>query len=420
MQYPYVMRIGGRSALGPAQTWFLSGLLLVLLLVPVSAAQDAQVTAGDAVADPEKADPATDPAEDPAEEPSEEEVEVVKARMVSAPGHRDIRSLRRLVPGGGRVDWSQQGDAIAFDQASEEGLYDVYTMRPDGTDLHCLSCDNWDFRGVHVLSPTWHPGGEHLVVQVQESARRLELGKAELVTPDRGLHSELWVFSRDGRDYWQLTQLKERGRAVLDPLFSHEAGRLAWSERLEARQGRWGAWGMRIVELEMGRGVPHLGRSQRLEAAGHRGLVVAQGFTPDDRSLLVAATTGVGTVELLTIDIASQTVTPLVDGATTLGGPARYAPHGDLLVWATDRGVREPPRRLPWRSDLWLRSQDGGCQERLTFFNEPRAETFLEEALIGDIAWSPRGDELLLHVVSAGPEVEEAVYLLTLDASYRR
>ena len=56
----------------------------------------------------------------------------------------------------------------------------------------------------------------------------------------------------------------------------------------------------------------------------------------------------------------------------------------------------------------------------------------LGEALIDDVAWSPEGDRLLIHVVSAAelpegqvpeeddPLVEEAIYLVVLDDSFTR
>ena len=63
---------------------------------------------------------------------------------------------------------------------------------------------------------------------------------AQLATPIRGVHSELWVIHRDGRSAWQLTRGQQRGAAVLDPHFSYEGNRLVWSERQSSVERPWG------------------------------------------------------------------------------------------------------------------------------------------------------------------------------------
>ena len=52
------------------------------------------------------------------------------------------------------------------------------------------------------------------------------------------------------------------------------------------------------------------------------------------------------------------------------------------------------------RTRMW--DQKTGGQERLTFFNDPDSDHTLGHALIDDLSWSPEGDRLAIHVVSAG------------------
>ena len=93
-------------------------------------------------------------AQEPAAEP-EREAEVVKARLVTArPGHRAVHDVRLLKAGGGRLDWSRQGDRLAFDQAGPDGLYDVYLMSAEGTAETCLTCEQCEVRcPEHVKIP---------------------------------------------------------------------------------------------------------------------------------------------------------------------------------------------------------------------------------------------------------------------------
>jgi hypothetical protein len=296
-------------------------------------------------------------------------------------------------------------------------------MRVDGTAERCLTCENLDFRRSSALDPAWHPSGEYLVFQVQDLPRRLTPGPRELATPERGLHSELWVAVREGRPAWQLTRAAEQGHALLDAHFSFEADQLVWSERLENRAGPWGQWGFQVAEFEIRRGLPRLGRVKTWQPGERKAWMVAHGFTPDDRGLLISASPRPGEresdLDLYRFDLQTQALTPLVRTPDEIDGPAAFAPGKDLVVFASSRGLGGG-RQLPWRQDLWLVSLDGQRQERLTFWNDPASEVFLGEALIADMAWSPQGDRLAVTVVSADPEPRQALWLVVLDGSWRR
>lgn len=358
------------------------------------------------------------------------DVEIVTARLKSKPGHRDVRRLERLRPGGGRLDWSAQGDWIAFDARDDDGLHDVYVSQVDGSKESCLTCENYDFRKLNVLDPVWHPSGDFLVVVVQESARKLKLSPAQLATPFRGLHSDLWVISRDGRVSYQITRIRENGGAVIDPIFSFEADRLIWSERLTNKTKPWGDWGVRVAEFKIRKSVPRLGAVKTYPSGGWRDFRAASALTPNDRGLLVAATLPAAAfdrgLDLFVVDLESGQLEALTSAPEWRDDQARYTPRGEHIVWTSNRGLDPSSAALPWRSDLWImraEAQPGvrRGQERLTFFNHPEADEALGEALIADHAWSPEGDRLLMYVIShRGGAVEEGLYLLTLDAAYRR
>ncbi|MEM7581943.1 MAG: hypothetical protein AAF560_01065 [Acidobacteriota bacterium] len=352
------------------------------------------------------------------------EAEVVTARIAESgrPGHRKVQGVRVLVDGAGRMDWSQQGDWIAFDRADSSGFYHLYKMKPNGSREKCLTCDIWDFRKTNSLSPSWHPSGEYLVFQVQEHANKLQLDTLRLTTPHRGLHSEIWIISADGKAPFKLTQTRERGAAVLDPHFSHEASKLVWSQRVVSL-GRWGEWEPHVAEFKIRRGVPRISKVKSYQPGLKKGFVVAHGFTPNDRGLLISGGRSSGGRDILELDLESGTAKPLTTTSRELDELAFALPRADGVVWVSSRNIEPPAGRvLPRQGDVWYMSASKRRQERLTFFNDPQSDHFLGEALIDDLAWSPEGDQLLVHVVSPGSPgsetVSQAIYVVELDGAF--
>lgn len=346
------------------------------------------------------------------------------------PGHHAVHEVRLVKAGAGRVDGARQDGRIAFDMVGSDERYDVYAMQIDGTDERCLTCDIWMLRKAHVLNPAWHPSGDYLAVQAQGNPKRRGLDAVGLATPDRGLGCELWIVTADGRDAWQITQLVERGGAVLDPHFSHEAGLLAWSERMTSREPPWGEWAVRVVDFKIGRGVPKLGKTRTFTSGIGQGLAVAHGFTPDDGAVLVSAIPDRGLPEpdILRLDLESGRVDRLTSSPDQSDELVSAVPYSDYFVWVTDRGLEDQRRALaggplPRRTEVWLRSASGMAQERLTYFNHPDSSHYLGSALVSDLSWTADGEGLLLSVVSVpegSAEPKEGVYLVRLGKEYRR
>lgn len=358
----------------------------------------------------------------------------------ASPGHRAVASVRRLVEGGGRVDWSVQGDRLAFDRQGDDGLYDVWILElPSGTE-RCVTCDVYDFSGASASDPAWHPSGGFLVARVQgagdRSARRIagrggaRLDPDRAATPVTGLGAELWLLSPDGRRRWQLTGSPGGGAGgrevraaaprggVHGPRFSHEADLLAWTERFRGSRGTFGEWVVRVGRFAFGRGTPRLEKVKSYRPEGFRGFVAATAFAPDDRSLLVtvpAALDG-GGGEIWRVPLEGGDWEPLSRSPAAREEAALFLPGGGRLLWTSDRG-QPPADRLRRRTDLWLHDPATGREERLTFFNHPDSDHFLGEARVTDVAASPRGDRLALHVVSAGRGggVREDVWLVELS-----
>ncbi len=329
----------------------------------------------------------------------------------------ELLSVELLVPGGGRLAWSAQGDRIAYDKAGPDGLYDLYVQDLESTYERCLTCTMPDFKKAHALNPDWHPSGGYLVFQAQQQAKSLRLGAEELATPQRSVHSDLWLVRTDGVDYWRITRLAEIGSAVLDPHFSYEGDKLVWSERTASRSGAWGSWRLRTGEVGFGRGVPRLSKLAVPWLPSQPGLVVAHGFLADDLGFLVSAQIGGDGssrgLDIYRLDGKAGGVERLTRSRHGLDEYARIAPRNGLVAFTSDAELATGAQPI---SELWLMRSDGGDKRALTAFNHAdNAPTW-----VGDFAWSPTGDRILAQVLRGRGERQEAIYLLHLSATLAR
>ncbi len=364
---------------------------------------------------------------------------VTNGDSASLPRSPSVVRVRKLIPGGGRLDWSVQGDSIVYDRRGGDGFYDLYLTDPDGASERCLTCPLLEFRSAHAYAPAWHPSGDWIAFLAQPRASRLDLDTVRMASPDRGLHAELWVISRDGKGFFQLGPGRERGTAVLDAHFSHEGGHLAWSERASSSQGAWSDWVVRVAEFR-NRSVPRLVDVETHEPPRRTFLQVLD-FSSDDRALLVAGGLdgqSAAFVDLYLMPLAGdrpqsrqsqarqpQALTRATGEANTA---ARISPRGDVIAWASTRNQRRvggaATRGLPLQPrDLWLRALDTSAAagthfasaERLTYFNDPAAPEAVGGAAVADVAWSPDGRVLAVQVVSQLRRGgQEAIYLVEL------
>jgi Tol biopolymer transport system component len=337
---------------------------------------------------------------------------------------RPVSSSRIVADGGGRVDWSLQGDRLVFDRPDPgDGLFDLWLLDLTSAAERCLTCTVPELRGAHALDPAWHPSGEYVVFQAQQNARKLRLTASELAGAARGLHGDLWLVRADGRDLWQLTRAADMGSAVLTPHFSHEGSALLWSERAASRPAPWGAWQLRTADFRIRRGVPSLKGLQPHRPTGLPGLILAEGFLPDDQRMLLAAErTPGGALDIAIWDPGTKALARLTASGTGDDAHARISPRGDFLVWAADaiarRGPGDEAGELPAR-EVWTMSLDGSDRRPLTRFNGDDNEG-LGRAWVGDLAWSPNGGQLAVQVIHGIAEPRAAIVLLELDPALRR
>lgn len=329
-------------------------------------------------------------------------VEVARARMADEPGSAALLSVERFGPGA-RPEISRQGDLLAYDKVGEGSFRAVYTSRLDGSRERCLSCSRPELEGWHAMAPTWHPRGDLLVVLGQKSAARLALDEARLAGPARSLHGELWALSSDGQFAWQLTRAAAQGHAVGDPVFSHEGGQLAWSERETSEPGPWGKWVVQVGDLKVRGGVPRLGKVLTFDPSPFGHFVQVVGFTPDDQGLILLLHRTRGEKALGRFDLKTREFTLLTRDDEEAAAFAEIA-HHPWTLWAT-------------RGEVWMISPSTRGRERLTTFGEPASRHFLGQVEIQDLATGPDGQTLVvdLFVSRDGAPPAQMLYLVRFD-----
>ncbi len=91
--------------------------------------------------------------------------------------------ITTLTEDGGRLDWSARLNLIAFDRMGRDGYFDVYTMTPEGKQVTCVTCDKPELPNKQIGNPAWHPSGDFIVFQAQNTFIRRPLAGLPTISP---------------------------------------------------------------------------------------------------------------------------------------------------------------------------------------------------------------------------------------------
>ncbi len=152
----------------------------------------------------------------------------------------DIRQLFDSAVDEWTPDWSPDGDWIAFAaDLRADGSFDLFRVRPDGSDLEPLFEDS----ALRASTPRWSPDGQRLVFTLGEArdARTwdiaiLDIASAEVTRLTQDSTRQAWpVFSADGQTVYYVTgesdstaiaRITADGQGRADRL--HSAGDFIW------------------------------------------------------------------------------------------------------------------------------------------------------------------------------------------------
>jgi|GEM_PF-1191072 len=177
------------------------------------------------------------------------------------------RHVAQLSPQGGRVDWfrgvgTSSGAArpIAFDRPPQAAptTTEVYLASPDAGMPACITCGLEIPRGQGYLgNPSWHPGGEYLVVQVENARSAHGLFNA----PGWGIDADLWMVKADGTWAARIWTSTGTHHGALHAQFSPDGSLLVFGERVATAstgsaavgldgQDPYRGWSLRVARVD--------------------------------------------------------------------------------------------------------------------------------------------------------------------------
>lgn len=308
-----------------------------------------------------------------------------------------VKNITVLKQSGGRVSWSPMGDSILMDRKSEDGYYDIYVIRPDGSDEQCLTCDQTAVLGKgHIGQPEWHPSGRYMVFQAQKRKNQGRWGRDLAATPGFGRHSDLWLMELATKRCFRLTDTPEgEASGVLHPHFSHDGAKLTWGEMYEKPRAfkGYGKWTIRVAGFAFKEGEPVLSNLKSYEP-GKPGWYENHGLSPDGRKLLFTATFDNQKAfhsNMYHYDIADNRLDRLAD--EKWNEHAFYAPSGKRIVWMTGAHNHRGG------TDYWCMNPDGADKVRLTDWNNPGLPSWQKKMIVAaDASPSPDGKYLVAYL----------------------
>jgi hypothetical protein len=313
----------------------------------------------------------------------------------AAPFASQIQTVTPIIVGG-RVDWLPAG-AIAFDRlGATDALSDVYVMRPNGTDMRCLTCGAAGVPQANNGNPAWHPSGYLVAFQAQNPALPvLPVEKAHaanlLTSPGWGTNHNLWLAMADGSRFWQLTDI-QAGMAILHPHFNSAGTRLVWSEKI-GFTATDEQWVIRHAALSWTGAGPALTDVQTIAPLGTAVFYEAHEFTRDGRQILLSAGyPAQSSLDVYVYDLASGDLRNLTNSPGEYDEHAHFTPDGSRIVFASSRDIPIPRQYFVPYLDYWSMNPDGTDRQRLTFFNQPGAREYYANGIVcGDISFGPDG-----------------------------
>ena len=273
---------------------------------------------------------------------------------------------------GGRVDWHPTGQIIAMDRLAEsDGLSDLYVIRPNGSDMRCLTCGAAGVPQAHSGNPAWHPSGYLLAFQAQNPSLPVLPVEWEPIaslatSPGWGVNHNLWVAMADGTRFWQLTDVAA-GMAVLHPHFNPAGTRLVWSEKIAFAGAGAEQWVMKTGAFGWTGSQPVLTDVQALAPLGVDVFYETHAFSRDGRQLLFSAgQVAESSLDIYLLDLVTGELRNLTNSPTEYDEHAQFTPDGNYIVWASSRDIAIRRSYFVPYLDYWVMRADGTERQRLT------------------------------------------------------
>jgi hypothetical protein len=312
-----------------------------------------------------------------------------------------------MISEGGDQDWSHASDAIVFDRIDKDGVYQLHTARPDGSDERCLSCVQRPGAPPidrHKFNPTWHASGKYIVLQGEIDSHPLAWTHKNRMVAElllNGLWNNLYATDSTGERWYKLTtSVSPQTDGVLGPHFSPDGTKLLWSRLVSPASGEnpWGLWRLMIGDFVISGDVPSLQNVSDITPAGGK-FYEAHGFSADGGTVVFTSdmeTTSRWEMNIWVMNLSDKKMTKLTKNGAW-NEHAQYSPSGKKIVYMSS----EPYPGTSLKTDLMIMNSDGSGKAQLTHFNMPGyPESQPDQNVPGRSSWSADGTRLS---VTAGP-----------------
>lgn len=279
-----------------------------------------------------------------------------------------------LTETGGRVDWSQAHDLIAFDRRADDDFFDVWTMRPDGTDQHCFTCELPGLPTKNVGQPAWSPDGKFLVVQAQKADSKVgRIG----ANPGAGVGNDLWAITFPEGRVFQLTDVPSgNGHGTLHPHFSPDGRTLLWGQMTGAfeltQEAIAGTWMLQSADFVVSESGPTLENLTLYPVSEGPGFYENHGLSPDGTKWIFSANLDrekplAQLNDIYVMDFPSgENLKRLTTGG--YNEHATFTPDGERVVWMSSAG------NVKGGTDYWSAKLDGSDLTRLSRLTVQRSD----------------------------------------------
>lgn len=325
------------------------------------------------------------------------------------------KKITTIAEFGKSVDWHPKLDCIASAKIGEDGYYDVFTMKSDGSEIKTLTHALLGCPQKHNGNPCFHPSGKFLVFTGQnEWLPDKDKAVRKVTIPGSGLGANLFLVGIDGRTCHQLTKypLARPIRAVIHPQFSKNGKRLAWAERVLRGDSFGGGWVIKVADF-VGGDSPCLKGTRTLKPGEQDCFYETHDFSGDGKRLLFSGNLQKGQphtgLDIYEMGMANGKTTRLTHTDTDWDEHAHYSPDGERIAWMSSTGLDidygpDKGQGTTWRrflkTELWIMDADGSNAQQLTHFNIPGYPENIKDArcIVSDSTWAPDGKSICVCV----------------------
>jgi hypothetical protein len=336
------------------------------------------------------------------------------------------------LPNAEPAGWDARTNRVIINRRGPDGLWDAYSVRPDGRGRKCLTCARPSFPGVGTATNRGasdvSPDGRYVLLVVEQGHHTGRIGSAQ-TEPGRGVDNNLWLCTADGRRAWRLTDLPGTPDSGVNwPRFDRTGSEIVWSQLYGAAGlgHPLGEWVMRTSQLRWRHGAPYLADIRSYDPEpGH--YYEPYGFSPGDSRILFASDIHVPhdllspsafNAQIWTISAAGLDDLRRVSPEDRLHGAfsdynefAYYIPDSRRILLSRTEG------NANHGLDYWTVNRNGSDPRRLTFMNDPGTRQFLGYTVGGGVAFDPRDPRRFVAGVShdLGTVHLQAIYVTIGD-----